>query len=106
MLSRILILGVLTLVTGLGATLAVGQPISPSVNKFYPGNRPPLKPSAFVPLPLGAVKPHGWLKDQLTVQANGLTGHLDEFWPSLMESAWLTHTGQHPGLEAFLCRFG
>jgi hypothetical protein len=45
-------------------------------------------PSALIPLPLGAVKPAGWLKDQLTIQANGLTGHLDEFWPSLKDSAW------------------
>ena len=27
-------------------------------------------------------------RDQLVVQANGLTGHLDEFWPSLAQSAW------------------
>ena len=55
---------------------------------LYPANRAPLVPSALVPLPLGTVKPAGWLKDQLTIQGNGLTGHLDEFWPSLKDSAW------------------
>jgi len=59
-----------------------------AANRHYPANRPPLQQTSFVALPLGAVKPGGWLKDQLTIQANGLTGHLDEFWPSLLESAW------------------
>jgi hypothetical protein len=57
-------------------------------NTYYPTNRPPLLRTEFVALPLGAVKPQGWLRDQLVVQANGLTGHLDEFWPSLSQSAW------------------
>ncbi len=57
-------------------------------NAHYPANRPPLSQKKFVALPLGSVKPQGWLKDQLTIQANGLTGHLDEFWPSLSKSAW------------------
>lgn len=57
-------------------------------NNLYPANRPPLTPSAYIPLPLGAVKPTGWLRDQLVVQANGMTGHIDEFWPSLHKNAW------------------
>lgn len=68
---------------GLACTLlqVLGEPL-------YPGNREPLSPSKFVPLPLGAVKPDGWLKQQLNIQAHGLTGHLDEFWPDLKNSAW------------------
>ncbi len=54
----------------------------------YPANKEPLKANTFIQLPLGAVKPAGWLKDQLVIQANGLPGHLDEFWPSLTTSAW------------------
>ncbi len=42
-------------------------------------NAPALAARALEPLPLGAVLPRGWLRDQLQVQADGLTGHLDEF---------------------------
>jgi hypothetical protein len=49
---------------------------------------PSLRPPAFSPLPLGSIKPAGWLKDQLRIQAAGLSGHLDEFWPDIKESAW------------------
>lgn len=43
----------------------------------------------FTPLPTGTTHPRGWLKDQLTLQANGLTGHLDEFWPQIEDSSWI-----------------
>ncbi|MBV9468371.1 MAG: glycoside hydrolase family 127 protein [Abitibacteriaceae bacterium] len=48
-----------------------------------------LRPLAFEPLPLGSIRPAGWLHNQLRIQANGLTGHLDEFWPDIKDSAWI-----------------
>ncbi len=53
-------------------------------------NRPMgLEPTAFQPLPLGHVKPKGWLLEQLQLQAGGLSGHLDEFWPDVKNSGWI-----------------
>lgn len=59
-------------------------------------NRAPLAPNAFDFLPLTSVKPKGWLLRQLRIQADGQTGHLDEFWPSLdqKQSAWLGGSGE------------
>jgi hypothetical protein len=58
-------------------------------------NRAPLQPGAFQPLPLTSVMPKGWLLDQLRLQSQGLSGHLDEFWPDLgPNSAWLGGNGE------------
>lgn len=47
------------------------------------------------PLDLGAVEPRGWLRDQLIVQKNGLTGHIEEIWPDLgSDSGWLGGAGE------------
>ncbi len=52
-------------------------------------------PPVFTPLPLGAVRPQGWLRTQLEIQANGLSGHLDETWPDVgPNSGWLGGTGE------------
>lgn len=48
-----------------------------------------LHPRSFDPLPLGQIKPEGWLKRQLEIQADGLSGHLDEFWPDIKSSGWI-----------------
>src|SRR5690349_6904306 len=53
-----------------------------------------LQSLAFEPLPLGSIRPAGWLKTQLEVQARGLSGHLDEFWPDLKQSAWTGGTAE------------
>ncbi len=58
-------------------------------------NRPPLQPSAYTLLPLTSVRPRGWLQRQLRIQAGGLSGHVDEFWPDLgPNSGWLGGTGE------------
>lgn len=58
-------------------------------------NRAPLKDTPYTLLPLGSVKPSGWLARQLRIQAGGLTGHLEEFWPDLgPQSAWLGGAGE------------
>ncbi len=48
-----------------------------------------LRPRALQPLPLGSIRPAGWLAGQLRIQAGGLSGHLDEFWPDIAESGWI-----------------
>lgn len=48
-----------------------------------------LGPLALRPLPLGRVLPRGWLWQQLRLQADGLSGHLDTFWPDIAESGWI-----------------
>lgn len=35
------------------------------------------------------IKPRGWLKRQLELQANGLSGNLDKVWPDIRDSAWI-----------------
>lgn len=53
-----------------------------------------IRPAALEALPLGSVRPAGWLLEQLRVQAAGLSGHLHEFWPSLVGSGWLGGDGE------------
>jgi len=53
-----------------------------------PGENNRLTKLAFQPLPLAGIRPTGWLLNQWRIQADGLSGHLDEFWPDIKDSRW------------------
>lgn len=65
-------------------------------NQHYVSNRAPLAPSPFVKLPIGAIRPEGWLRHQLELMRDGMTGHLTEIspWCDRRENAWLSPTGE------------
>ncbi|MFZ2024520.1 MAG: beta-L-arabinofuranosidase domain-containing protein [Terracidiphilus sp.] len=51
--------------------------------------------NAFYVLPMGSILPRGWLSEQLRIQADGLSGHLDETWADVgPNSGWLGGTGE------------
>jgi hypothetical protein len=78
----------------------VDRPDVGVTNVSYVGNRAPLKPLNFIKLPVGDVQPGGWLKRQLVLQQEGLTGHLGEIssWLDKNNNAWLG-TGKANGWE-------
>ena len=71
-----------------GLTRGTAIPWGSDVGEDRPQRPDGLAQPAFRPLPLGAIRPRGWLERQLRIQAQGLTGHLDEFWPDVAGSQW------------------
>lgn len=61
----------------------------------YLQNRLPLLQNPFIELPIGAIRPHGWLKTQLVAMKNGATGHLDSLYSQVMgkRNGWLGGDG-------------
>jgi DUF1680 family protein len=49
----------------------------------------------YIQLPLGAIKPTGWLREMLITQKNGATGNLDKLYPLVMNerNGWLGGDG-------------
>jgi len=74
------------------AGLAKSKPSAPPEGRnpgaIAQGAGTDLAEPAFRPLPLGSISPAGWLRRQLRIQADGLSGHLDEFWPDVGQSQW------------------
>ena len=58
-------------------------------------NRVPLAAKPYPELPLGAIRPEGWLLQQLQLMREGMTGHLDEWYPSVIgeRNGWLGGDG-------------
>lgn len=75
----------------------LSRPNTTAINTNYPGNRAPLKPLSFIKLPVGDIRPEGWLKKYLLLQKEGLTGKLGEIsaWLDKKDNAWLLSGGDH-----------
>ncbi|NUR54019.1 MAG: hypothetical protein HOQ29_06210 [Acidobacteria bacterium] len=76
------------------ATVAAGAAATRTLAAQPPPSSRPLSDPMFRPLPLGAIRPAGWLQRQLRIQADGLSGHLDEFWPDIAQSQWFGGTAE------------
>ena len=63
---------------------------------------PAVIPFVFEPLPLGSIKPNGWLRDQLQLMADGLAGHEHDFYRYVVDNPWLGGSTDYSALnEAF-----
>lgn len=62
----------------------------------YLTSREPLLPSPLIRLPIGSIRPNGWLLEMLLLEKEGMHGHLDELSPYLdaERSAWLDREGR------------
>ena len=60
----------------------------------YVFNRAPLTQKPYAELPIGAIKPKGWLHVQLEKMAKGMAGHLGKLYPDVgSNNAWLGGNG-------------
>ena len=85
----------------MGVSLTAGSPEFPSVSNLPPTplvvNRLPVLATPFVALPLGSVRPQGWLLTQCECQRDGITGHAETIYANDLgtNSAWLGGTGEN-----------
>jgi hypothetical protein len=73
-------------------------PVPPTTvtNDFYVSNAKPLTASPLLKLPIGAIKPEGWLRRQLELETEGFSGRLMEISKFLKKegNAWLAADGR------------
>ena len=76
----------------------VDHPPGETTSDHYLSNISPLVANPLSKLPLGTVKPRGWLKHQMELMAQGMAGNLEEIsYFATPESGWLG--GDQPGWE-------
>lgn len=78
-------------------TTVVDRPDNTSQSLNYTNSRAPLLQQSFIKLPVGSIRPAGWVGRYLELQRDGLTGHLGEIsaWLEKENNAWLTTGGDH-----------
>ena len=59
----------------------------------------PVTPFAFKPIPLGSIKPRGWLQDQMILMSNGMAGHEYDFYAIVQDNPWLGGNTEYSSLN-------
>jgi len=74
----------------------VDRPATNATNSWYVSNKKPLQPLSLIKLPVGSIKPEGWILKYLELQRDGLTGKLGEIsaWLEKKNNAWFSGTGK------------
>ncbi len=74
----------------------IKRPSTKEANQFYSSNKRPLLPLTFIKLPVGSIKPEGWILKYLELERDGLTGKLGEIsaWLDKNNNAWFSGTGK------------
>lgn len=92
MKTRILLTSVLMIAM---STLLFGQRNENSYHGNYINNRQPLLQKEYIKLPVGAIKPEGWMMEQFLRMKEGFTGHLDTIYEHVMgkRNGWLGGDG-------------
>lgn len=72
------------------------RPATSTINSFYISNRKPLVPLCFIKLPVGSIRPGGWILKYLELQRDGLTGQLGNIsaWLDKKNNAWYSGNGK------------
>ncbi|MEM2888295.1 MAG: glycoside hydrolase family 127 protein [Candidatus Bathyarchaeia archaeon] len=82
----------------------VSVPTTSKRNDFYVSNRAPLVTNALIKLPIGTIQPKGWLRNQLILMLDGITGRLPELskwcqFETRPKSAWASPESSEFGWE-------
>src|SRR5260221_731713 len=79
-----------------GGGMVGPKPPTEGAKGFYVGKPSPLEPSPLIKLPIGAIEPRGWLRGQLELMRDGMTGHMAELshWVKPEGNAWLSMDGK------------
>lgn len=74
----------------------VAKPLLGTPTNYY-GMREPLKTGYLIKLPVGSIRPKGWLMKYMKLQRDGLTGQLGSVsaWLDKNDNQWLSGSGSH-----------
>lgn len=77
------------------STYSINAPTVTKTNPFYTSNRAPLVKNPLIKLPIGSIRPEGWLRHQLALMTTGMIGQLERIspWCDSKDNAWMSAKG-------------